>query len=452
VAVGRRAAGGGQRRPAGSGQETKQYIGEDEDVMTSELDLFSGEFQQCPFPDLAALRRRAPVCRASNGWYVVTTMELARTVLTDPVLFSNAVSRRTPPPPEVAAEVAAIRAQGPPSVPTLLMNDPPQHTRYRRLVTRAFTPRALAWMEPLVERVADELAAALPTDETIDFITAFARPLPIWAISRVLGLPDARRDDVHRWTDAATATIGAQLDIVRWPAVERDVLEMQLVLAGELAQRQDTPRDDLISLLVQAASDVTSDDEPLGRTELVSMTRELMVAGNESSLRLLADIVWQLDQRPQEWQRVRDDPSRADAIVEEAVRLASPSAAVFRHVTRDTTLGGVALPAGAQLVVSLLSANRDESVFPDPDRFLPDRPPVQRHIAFGQGVHACIGNSLARMEARQAVRALARHADHISVTAGPALRYLPSIIVRGLVGLPVRVTRRRALPPDPEDQ
>ena len=142
-------------------------------------------------------------------------------------------------------------------------------------------------------------------------------------------------------------------------------------------------------------------------------------------------------------QRVRDDPSRANAIVEEAVRLASPSAAVFRQVTRDTTLGGVALPAGAQLVVSLLSANRDESVFPDPDRFLPDRPPVQRHIAFGQGVHACIGNSLARMEARQAVRALARHAEHISVAAGPGLRYLPSIIVRGLVELPVRVTRRR---------
>jgi cytochrome P450 len=413
--------------------------------MTGELDLFSDEFQQCPFPALAALRRRAPVSRASNGWYVVTTIELARTVLTDPALFSNSVSRRTPPPPEVAEEVAAIRAQGPPPVPTLLLNDPPRHTRYRRLVTRAFTPRALAWMEPLVEQVADELAAGLPADETIDFVTRFARPLPIWAISRVLGLPDARRDDVHRWTDAATATIGAQVGTARWPAVERDLLDLQLVLADELAQRRDTPRDDLFSLLVQAASEVTTEDQPLGMTELVSMTRELMVAGNESSLRLLADIVWQLDRLPDEWRRVRDDPSRADALVEEAIRLASPSAAVFRQVTRDTSLGGVALPAGAQLVVSLLSANRDESVFPDPDRFLPDRPPVQRHMAFGQGVHACIGNSLARMEARHAVRALARHAERISVAADSDLRYLPGIIVRGLVELPVRVTRRRTL-------
>jgi cytochrome P450 len=112
---------------------------------------------------------------------------------------------------------------------------------------------------------------------------------------------------------------------------------------------------------------------------------------------LLADIVWQLDARPEEWERVRADPQRADRIVEEAVRLASPSAAVFRRVVHDTTLGGYPLPAGATLVVSVLSANRDETVFPDSDRFDPDRPTTQRHVAFGQGIHACIGNVLARM-------------------------------------------------------
>jgi cytochrome P450 len=408
----------------------------------AELDLFSVTFQQSPLPELASLRRRAPVHRAANGWYVVTTMELARTVLTDPGLFSSAVSRRTPPPPEVVDQVTAIRAQGLPYVPTLLLNDPPAHTRYRRMVTRAFTPRALAWMEPLVAYVADELAAALPEAETIDFVTAFARPLPVWAISRVLGLPDERREDVHRWTDAATATIGAELDAGRWPAVERDLVDFQHVIMAELARRRDTPRDDLLSLLVRAAADVAPGEKPVGTTELVSMTRELLVAGNESSLRLLADIAWQLDRRPGELQRIRDEPARADAIVEESVRLASPSAAVFRTVTRDTSLGGVVLPAGSQLVVSLLSANRDESVFTDPDRFDPDRPPAQRHVAFGQGIHACIGNSLARLEARHAVRALARHTERIEVASDAVLHFLPSIIVRGLAALPVRVTRR----------
>jgi cytochrome P450 len=269
-------------------------------VTTSTVDLFSETFQQCPFPTLTALRREKPVCEVANGWYLVTTIELARTVLTDPARFSNAVSRRTPPPPEVADEVAAIRAQGYPSVPTLLLNDPPLHTRYRKLVTRAFTPRALAWMEPLVAQVADELAARLPHNERLDFIHAFARPLPVWAISRVLGLDDNRRDDVRRWTDAATATIGAQLEAARWPEVECDMLELQQFLAAEFETRRDTPRDDLLSRLVSAA-DVA--DEPVGTAELVSMARELLVAGNESSLRLLSDIVWQLDQRPAEWTR-----------------------------------------------------------------------------------------------------------------------------------------------------
>jgi len=303
--------------------------------------------------------------------------------------------------------VAAIRSRGFPSVPTLLLNDPPAHTRYRRMVQKALTPRALAWMEPLVADVADELVKGLPDATAIGFIEAFARPLPVWAISRVLGLPDDRRDDVHCWTDAATATIGAQLAPERWPQVERDLLDYQLTMASELERR------------------------------------ELMVAGNESSLRLLADIVWQLDARPQEWERVRADPERARGIVEEAVRLASPSAAVFRRVVRDTALGGVSLPAGSTLVVSLLSANRDESVFPDGDRFRPGRPPAQRHIAFGQGIHACIGSVLARMEARHAVRALACHVDRIDVIRDQPLRYLPSLIVRGLVELPVRVRRRR---------
>jgi cytochrome P450 len=124
--------------------------------------------------------------------------------------------------------------------------------------------------------------------------------------------------------------------------------------------------------------------------------------------------------------------------------MASPSAAVFRRVTDNTELGGISLPAGSTLIVSLLSANRDEAVFPNGDRFDPDRSPAQRHIAFGQGIHACIGNILARMEARHAIIALARHVERIDVVPDQPLRYLPSIIVRGLVDVPVRVRRRIA--------
>ena len=404
------------------------------------LDPFSDDFQQCPFPALAALRRTSPVQElVEPGWYIVTTMDLVREVLTDPSRFSNQVSRRTPPPSEIAEQVAEIRAQGYPYVPTLLLNDPPLHTRYRRLVQRAFTPRALAWMEPLVADVAEEIASGLPEGGPMNFIELFARPLPVWAISRVLGLPDERRHDVRRWTDAATATIGAQLPADRWPQVEQDLLDFQRAIASELDRRRGRSRDDLLSMLVQ-------DEEVIGIVELVNLTRELMVAGNESSTRLLADIVWQLDPRPEEWKRVRSEPQRADRIVEEAVRLASPSAAVFRRVVHDTTLGGRPLPAGARLIVSVLSANRDETTFPHPDDFDPDRPATQRHVAFGQGLHACIGNVLARMEARHAVRALARHVERIDIVRDRPLRYLPSLIVRGLAELPVQVRRRDPMP------
>lgn len=410
------------------------------------LDPFAEDFQQLPFRTLALLREQAPVhVMAEAGWYIVTSMELAREVLSDPSRFSNQISRRTSPPPEVADEVAAIRSRGFPYVPTLLMNDPPAHTRFRRIVQKALTPRALAGMEPLVAEVAEGLARTLPDKTTIDFVEVFARPLPVRAISRMLGLPDERQDDVRRWTDAATATIGAQLPPARWLEVERDLLDYQLSIADELRRRRREPSDDLLSLLVNAATDGSSATD-FDIPELVSLTRELMVAGNESTLRLLADVAWQLDAMPGEWQRVRADPAHADRIVEEAVRLASPSAAVFRRVVQDTDLGGVRLPAGSTLVVSLLAANRDPAEFPDADRFDPDRPPAQRHIAFGQGIHACIGNILARMEVNHAVRALAEHVERIEVVRDRPLRYLPSLIVRGLVELPVQVHRREAGP------
>jgi cytochrome P450 len=399
-------------------------------------------FYQDPFPTYALLRSEAPVYEIPDtpGLFFVTTWSLVREALMDPARFSNVMphARRTSPPAEVAADVEALRAQGYPYTPALGTNDPPQHTRYRKMVNRAFTVRSLTWMEPLVDEVADTLAAALPNDEVVDIMEAVTIPLPVWAIMRILGLDDKYRDDLRRWSDSSNASLGGKLTADRWIETERDVLEYQQVICRELDDRRENPRDDLLSTLVQAEPGET----PLTNAELVWLVRELIVAGNETTIRALADIILNLDTMPEVWDRLRDDEQFRRGVVEEGIRLAAPVMGLWRKATCDTEIGGVMIPADSTLFLAFSSANRDDSVFEDPDAFDPLRQNVREHLAFGHGIHVCVGAGLARIEAMSALRALADNVSALEVVDRDALRYGPSYGLRGLMGLPVRVRRR----------
>ncbi len=413
--------------------------------MTSQLavDPYSDEFQQRPFPWYQKLRAEAPIYQVpGHDWFMVTTMDLIRQALKDPKTFANGVTsgRRSEPPAEVADQVAAIRARGYPYQAALGLNDPPVHTRYRRLINRAFTPRSLAWMEPLVEQTARELAAALPDDEVVDIVDAVTRPLPIFAILRILGLPDERRHDIARWSDAATASLGAQLTPEQWIQTELDILDFQQVISAELDERRRAPREDLLSAIVHTEPD----EEPLDNGALVWLVRELLVAGNETTTRTLAEIVQHLDKRADPWGEIRSDPSVVAGMVEEGVRLSAPAIGMFRQVTRDTTLGGVDMPAGSTIYLVYGSANRDENVFDNPDEFDPERANVRDHLSFGHGIHVCVGAGLARLEAGATLRALADNVDALHVVPDAELRYISSFFIRGLMGLPVHVQRHRS--------
>lgn len=410
------------------------------------VDPHTDGFYQDPYPTYAMLRSEAPVYEIPDqpGLYFVTTWALVRAALMDPGRFSNVLppARRTEPPAEVVDEIEAIRAQGFPYTPALGTNDPPQHTRYRKLVNRAFTVRALAWMEPLVDEVADQLAAALPDGEVIDAMERITIPLPVWAIMRILGIEDRYREDLRRWSDSSNASLGGKLTAERWLEAERDILEFQQVICGILDDRRANPQDDLLSTLVQAEEGET----PLTNQELVWLVRELIVAGNETTIRALADILVNLDDMraddPAVWDRLRDDEAFRRGVVEEGIRLASPVMGLWRVTTVDAELGGTVIPKGSTVFLAYSSANRDDAVFADPDAFDPLRENVKEHLAFGHGIHVCVGAGLARIEAASALRAMANNVTALEVVDRDALRYGPSYGLRGLTGLPVRVHRR----------
>jgi cytochrome P450 len=408
----------------------------------------SDDFYQNPFPTYAMLRSEAPVFEIPDqpGLYFVTTWALVREALMDPARFSNMLppARRTEPPAEVIEEIEAIRAQGFPYSPALGTNDPPQHTRYRKMVNRAFAVRALAWMEPLVDEVADQLADSLPDNEVVDAMERITIPLPVWAIMRILGIDDRYRDDLRRWSDSSNASLGGKLTAERWLEVERDILEFQQVICSILDERRANPKDDLLSTLVMAEEG----EVPLTNQELVWLIRELIVAGNETTIRALADILVYLDDlradQPDVWDRLRDDEAFRRGVVEEGIRMASPVMGLWRVTTCDAEIGGTVIPKGSTVFLAYSSANRDDSVFEDADTFDPLRENVREHLAFGHGIHVCVGAGLARIESGSALRALANNVTAIEVVDRDALRYGPSYGLRGLTGLPVRVHRRSA--------
>ena len=415
----------------------------------SAVDLDDPEFLRCPFPALAAARAGGGVVPAGRpGWFVVARADLVREVLRDTATYSSAVHKHSQPPPEVADEVAAIRARGWPYTPGLGTSDPPAHTRHRKLVNQTFTPRGLAWMEPLVADVAAELAAALPDRTEVDFVTAFAQPLPVWAISEILGLPAAHRADVATWTRAATASIGARPAADRWVADELALLELQRVLAAALEEQggEDGADGRLIGRLAAAAA--ADPDGGISTALLLTMLRELLVAGNETTAKTIAQVVLLTGGREDVWERLRHHPDHADAVAEEALRVTTPALSAHRRVVTDTVLGGVPLPAGSTVVLSLVSANLDEATFTDPERFDPDRDAreLRQHLAFGQGPHMCVGAGLARLELRIALRTLAGAVRRIDVVDPQSVVYNESYMLRGLLALPVVVTRL-----DPDD-
>jgi cytochrome P450 len=419
----------------------------------TEFDPSTDAVQQCPFPHYAALRRGdavhpvdgAAVGRAGRTVFAVSRYDLVTQVLGDWRTFSSKFgTSQSTPPPDMVPVIAEIMERGWPRPATMLTADPPVHTRYRRLVSKAFTANRVAALAPDILRICERLVDEFPADR-VDLVPAFCVPIPTSAIALALGVPEHRFADFKRWADAAISPIGRQLDEAGWRAFAEGTVELQQYFAAEFEARRVEPRDDLLTALLDARLEPGDDVQggPLDMPELLSVVQQLQVAGSETTASLIADAVVLLADQADEWERMAAEPARAGAVVEEALRLASPNQGLFRVVTVDAELEGVPLAAGSLLWVLFGSANRDERMYgDDAAEFVVDRTATGAHVAFGKGVHHCVGAPLARLEATIALQVLSRRFRSIRPVDPASLRYGPSCILRGLTALPVELVPR----------
>lgn len=411
----------------------------------ADFNPFDPDTLQCPFPHYAQMREEKPVMLIeSMGMFLVTRHDLVLEVLRDPHTYSSMFGGASMPlVSEDRAKLEEVMAEGYPRVPTMLTADMPDHTRYRRLVSKAFTPKVIAELEPTIRAITTRLIDSWIDSGRIEFVEQFGVPLPVEVIAKALNVPDSRLADFKRWSDDSIAGIGTNISIDQRVEAEQGVNEYQRYFAAELEDRMENPQDDLLTALVQARIDdddpEVPDKRPLDIPEMLSIVQQLLVAGNETTTKLLTETMRLLGENPDEWQRLKADPTRAAAVVEEALRLSTPTQGMFRIATKDHELDGVAIPKGARIVIVFASANRDETLFDDPDAFIPDRENQRANLAFGKGIHFCLGAALSRLEGKVALEELSRRLDSFSLPDSNEFGYFPSFLLRGLTRLDVDV-------------
>ena len=391
--------------------------------------LDEDSYYQDPVGFFARLRESRPVAPVRMPGYgrawIVTRYADVRTVLTDPRLAKD-VHRWPGGGRSRPSEATGVYAH-------MLHADPPDHTRLRRLVQKVFTPRRAA-LRPRAEEIAagllDEMAAA--RGDVIDLLGAYARPLPIAVLCELLGIPVADR----AWI---AVTVAAYDERAEHQRVER---ELAAYFTELIAARRAEPGDDLVSALVVARDNAGADGAADGLTgnELLSTVFLLVMAGFDTTVNLIASSTLALLTHPGEKTRLRQDPSLLPAAVEELLRFTNPvNHANDLFTTEDVPVGDVVIPAGEWVLPAISSANRDPAQFPDPDRLDLGRD-TSGHVAFGHGIHYCLGAPLARMEAEVALGALLARFPRISLAVPPSeLRWRPISLMNGLESLPVRL-------------
>lgn len=386
------------------------------------FDPFARETMHDPYPGYRTLVTGTDV---PNVWYsrkrgiwIIAGYDDVRKALRDNEALSSAQSQ------------SRFRVH----LPSMNAVDPPEHTRLRKFVSRAFTPRAMTAWETNINAVADELVDAMIERRTVEAVTELAKPLPTRLIAKMLGIPPSDQPQFVEWSDDMVAGSFVSLTAHGMRLSARSATAtaaMRRSLDPLIAQRRRNPGDDVLSMMTPAdGDDVLNDDEIFWSAAM------LIGAGSETTTNLLSGLLFTLAQHPEMYTRLRERPELIPAAVEEQLRFISPVQGFYRTATCDYTVGAQTIPAGARVLLLFAAANRDPRHYPDPDTFDLERNPTD-HLAFGGGVHFCLGTHLTRMEAARVFTRMLPRVETIRLTGQP--RYLDNPTMRGLEYLPLEV-------------
>ncbi len=399
-----------------------------------------------PYPFYEEVRARGTaVYRPELEAWMVTGYDDVRAILRQPLIGSS----RNPTGPVLARTIsdAITRAQAGNRLPdrvtralaepvdsNLFRVDPPEHTRQRRLISPAFRGTGLRSWEPLVHRMAADLVDGLVGVEEVDLVARLAVALPVRVIAELLRIPPDDQPLIRRWSQGNTKVLGnpeaTDADLLNTVALRREMADYFL---GLLGQARADPADDLLTTVAEAGTD--GPPSGLTESERAGMLTTFMVAGNETTAKLMAAMLRFLGAQPELWRLLDADRTLVAALVEEVLRLEPPTQGMFRLLTEDTRIGKETVPAGSYVYLSYAAANRDPDHFPDPGRVDLHRPNLQSHLSFGSGTHLCLGAGLARMESTVLAATLLERCGGVALSASNTFEHEPTYLLHGLVSL-----------------
>ena len=402
--------------------------------MGQSVNIVSPQFKANPFPLFANLRASQPVFRTTlpdkTPVWLLTRYDDVATLLKDDRFVKD---KRKAMTPEQLRKLPWVPPVFRPLERNMLDLDPPDHTRLRTLVHKAFTPSLVARMRDRVQALADELLVQVIHKGECDLIGDYALPLPMIIITEILGVPTRDRDKFHNWSRAVVSLSSPNPTLRVIPSVWLFLRYLRRFF--ETRRRE--PQNDLVTALITAEEA----GDKLSKDELLAMVFLLLIAGHETTVNLIGNGMLALFEHPEALNKLRQEPGNIKTAVEELLRYTSPVLMTTeRYAREEVTIHGVTIPRGGMTFGVIGSANRDETVFHQPDELDITREP-NKHLSFGQGIHFCLGAPLARLEAEIAINTLLRHTSSLRLRVAPeSLRWRPSIMLRGLESLPISVT------------